>query len=99
MRVVFHPEALAQFESAAGFYESREPGLGARFSDAVAEVTSRIAEAPTTWRVVAEDVRRCLTHVFPYGVIYTIEPEWILIIAVGHLSREPGYWKSRLERR
>lgn len=96
MRVVFHPGALADVESAAEFYDSREPSLGARFIDAVGEASSRIAEAPMTWRLVEEDVRRCLCHVFPCAVLYTIEPEWILIVAVGHCAREPGYWRSRL---
>jgi hypothetical protein len=41
-------------------------------------------------------VRRCLTHVFPYGVLYTVEPDFILIVAVMHGSREPGYWKRRV---
>ncbi len=34
---------------------------------------------------------------WPYGVLYTIEPEFILVVAVMHGSREPGYWKRRLE--
>src|SRR6266540_1412018 len=42
----------------------------------------RILEAPERWRVLEEDVRRCLTRVFSYGVLYTIEPEFILIVAV-----------------
>ena len=52
-------------------------------------------DAPARWRRIDEDVRRCLTHVFPYGVLYTIENEFVLIVAVMHCSREPGYWKTR----
>ncbi|MFH0813669.1 MAG: type II toxin-antitoxin system RelE/ParE family toxin, partial [Pseudomonadota bacterium] len=29
-------------------------------------------------------------------VLYTIEPDYILIIAVMHCHREPGYWKTRI---
>jgi toxin ParE1/3/4 len=36
---------------------------------------------------------------FPYGVLYTIEAEFILIVAVMHCSREPGYWKRRIGKR
>ena len=53
-------------------------------------------ESPTRWRILDEDVRRCLTPVFPYGVLYTIEPDFVLIVAVMHCSREPGYWKGRI---
>ncbi|MFN6535163.1 MAG: hypothetical protein RM021_002155 [Nostoc sp. EkiNYC01] len=42
-----------------------------------------------------EDVRRCLTRKFPYAILYTIGPDYILILAVMHCCREPGYCKSR----
>ena len=34
--------------------------------------------------------------VFPYGILYTIERDFVLIVAVMHLSREPEYWRHRL---
>ncbi|MFQ5737984.1 MAG: type II toxin-antitoxin system RelE/ParE family toxin [Acidobacteriota bacterium] len=69
--------------------------LALRFVEAVEDTIRGILESPERWRVLDEDVRRCLTHVFPYGVLYTIEPDSILIVAVMHCSREPGYWKRR----
>jgi hypothetical protein len=33
---------------------------------------------------------------FSYGILYTIEAESILIVAVMHLRRRLGYWRSRL---
>jgi plasmid stabilization system protein ParE len=66
-----------------------------RFIAAVEDAIERILGSPTRWRIMDEDVRRCLTHVFPYGVVYTIEPDFVLIVAVMHCSREPGYWKTR----
>jgi plasmid stabilization system protein ParE len=96
MRYEFHPEALEEYKEAALYYAERDPGLGLRFIEAVEQTIQRILEAPNRWRVIDEDVRRCLTRVFPYGVLYTIEPEFILIVAVTHCSREPGYWKRRV---
>ncbi len=46
--------------------------------------------------MIEQNVRRCLTHTFPCGILYTIEAESILILAVMHLRRRPGYWRSRL---
>jgi len=96
MRYEFHPEALEEYDEAALWYGEREPALALRFIEAVEDAIRRILEAPTRWRVIEEDVRRCLTRVFPYGVLYTIEPDFVLIVAVMHCSREPGYWKQRL---
>jgi toxin ParE1/3/4 len=95
MRHAFHPEALAEYEEAARYYADRNPGVAEQFVAAVENAIERILDSPTRWRVIDDDVRRCLTHVFPYGVLYTIEPEFILIVAVMHCSREPDYWKAR----
>ncbi len=95
MRFEFHSNALAELASAAEYYEARQAGLGNRFVDAVAEALERIARDPFVWVPTDEDVRRCLTRVFPYGILYTIESDFVLIVAVAHLAREPGYWKSR----
>lgn len=56
----------------------------------------RIVKSPTRWRVIDEDIRQCLTRKFPYGILYTIEQDFILIVAVMHCSREPEYWKDRV---
>ena len=96
MRYRFHPEALAEYQEATLYYLERDSALALRFVEAVEDAIRRILEAPQRWRVLEDDVRRCLTHVFPYGVLYTVEPEFILIVAVMHGSREPGYWKRRI---
>jgi len=91
----FHPEAYAEYVEAARYYAQRDPELADRFIAAVEEAIDRICESPQRWRILEEDVRRCLTHVFPYGVLYTIEAEFLLVVAVMHCGREPGYWKAR----
>ena len=96
MRYGFHPEALEEYQEATLYCVERDPALALRFVEAVEDAIRRILEVPQRWRVLEDDVRRCLTHVFPYGVLYTVEPEFILIVAVMHGSREPGYWKRRI---
>lgn len=96
MRYEFHPDALAEYEAAALYYAERDPTVAQRFVATVEDAIDRILDSPTRWRVLDEDVRRCLTRVFPYGVLYTIEPEFVLVVAVMHCSREPGYWKRRV---
>jgi hypothetical protein len=39
--------------------------------------------------------RRALVARFPYQVVYRIRPGEIVIVAVAHLKRRPGYWKNR----
>lgn len=95
MRFEFHPDALAEYEEAARYYASCQDGLGLRFIDAVEHAIQQIADGPERWRVLDGDIRRYLTRVFPYAVLYSIEPENVLIVAVMHCHREPGYWRER----
>jgi plasmid stabilization system protein ParE len=93
---VFHPDAAVEFEEAVRYYRARGRVLGDRFAAEVRFAIRRILETPERWRVLEEDVRRCLVRVFPYSVLYTIEPDFILIVAVMHGKRQPGYWRYRV---
>jgi toxin ParE1/3/4 len=97
MKYVFHPEALTDYSEAVQYYAERRVELAQAFINAVEDAVNRIRESPTRWQIIDEDVRRCLTRRFPYAILYSIEEDYILILAVMHCSREPGYWKNRAE--
>ena len=97
MRCEFHPDALAEYQEAARYYAGCQEGLELRFMASVETVVRQIAAAPDRWRILERDVRRCLTKVFPYAILYTIEPDRVLIVAVMHCHREPGYWHGRVQ--
>lgn len=97
MRYEFHPQARAEYLEAVAYYEERQAGLGARFASEIEDVVQRIVEAPQRWRIIEGEIRRCLAHKFPYGVLYSIERRYVLVLAVMHHSRKPGYWHSRIE--
>lgn len=97
MRFRFHPEARTEYREAALYYARQRRGLGVGFTEEIETAIHRILDHPEQFRVREAEVRCCLTRRFPYAVLYTIEPDGILIVAVMHGSREPGYWKSRLE--
>lgn len=97
MTFSFHPEAEVEFTEAMDYYEGCEPGLGYDFSIEVFTSIQNIVNYPTVWPVIEEDVRRCLVNRFPYGIIYSIEQDGVLILAVMHLRRHPDYWKKRIK--
>jgi hypothetical protein len=33
---------------------------------------------------------------FPYSVIFQLEDDIILVVAVAHAKRRPGYWRKRI---
>jgi Plasmid stabilisation system protein. len=95
MRFEFHPEALSEYEDAARYYANCQPGLELRFMTAVEHVIQQIVEAPERWPIIEDDIHRCLTRVFPYVVLYSIEKDYVLILSVMHCHRKPGYWRNR----
>jgi plasmid stabilization system protein ParE len=82
---------------AVRWYEARRPGLGGEFFDAVAETLTLIEARPEVGSVSRDDprTRRVLVPRFPYQVVYRLRPTEIVIVAVGHLRRRPGYWENR----
>jgi len=94
--VRFDPDARAEFLAAVEYYEECQIGLGRRFRDAVKTELEHISEMPFRFRVLHAPFRRCLIPRFPYSIIFSIEPQFILVIAVAHAKRKPGYWHERI---
>jgi hypothetical protein len=95
MSFSFHPEAEAEFLKAIEFYEECDPGLGLDFARQVQASIRNAIDFPTMWPKIDDDIRRCLVHRFPYGVLYTPDSDATFVLAVMHLHREPGYWRYR----
>ena len=81
---------------AAQYYESQTRGLGHEFLVGVQRTVARIIENPRLGQIVRGDTRRRLMSKFPFGILYRIDPQEIVIIAVMHLRRRPGYWADRV---
>lgn len=89
--------ASEEFAAAVQWYEEQRPGLGAEFYDAVVDTADRIETHPEIGTPASPDqrIRRVLVRRFPYQVVYRLLLDEIVIIAVAHLKRRPGYWKAR----
>lgn len=92
----FLTPALVEAEKASQFYELNRSDLGREFLDELDATIQRIVANPQAWQVLDGEIRRCRLRRFPYGVIYTIENELILIISVMHLHRHPLSWRKNL---
>ena len=95
-RVVFLDPAEEEMLEAAAYYEMQAPGLGGDFLAEVQYAVQRIAEYPESGRLIKGTIRRRLLRRFPHGILYRIDPDEIVIVAVMHLRRRPDYWKDRI---
>ena len=96
MQIELLEAAQLELGQAIEFYNKERLGLGDEFLTEILGVLKRIAEHPEAWRGYSKRTRRCQTRRFPYGIVYRILENVILVVAVAHLHRKPGYWKNRL---
>jgi plasmid stabilization system protein ParE len=95
----FLPPAEAEFLQAMAHYEEQAPGLGADFVAEIERVVALIVAHPQLGTPGPWDTRRILIRRFPFNVVYQPQPDFLLIVAVAHQRRRPGYWRARLVRR
>ena len=95
MEVVLHPAAEREARDALLRYRSNDPGVALRFMAALDRAMARIAEHPERWPSYSHGTRRVLVSRFPFSMIYRIGADRILIVAIAHQRRRPGYWRPR----
>ena len=89
-------EAEQEFAESIAYYESKEPGLGWRFRNEVAEAVDRILRNPELARLRSKGYRRVNLHAFPHYIAYVIRADTIWIVAIAHGYRRPEFWIRRV---
>lgn len=97
MRIDFLDPADAEFIETIAYYNLQSDGLGYEFAAEIKRTLERILQYPNAWTPISKRTRRCRTSKFPYGLIYQIRIDLILIVAVQNLHKHPDSWKSRLK--
>lgn len=95
MRVVVLAGAEDELAEGVAYYNGQGPGLGYELAAEVKAAFGRIAAFPDAWPAFSARSRRCIVNRFPYGVLYQVRGESILVVAVMHLRRSPKRWQER----
>jgi plasmid stabilization system protein ParE len=95
MKVRLHPEARAELREARGWYFERSSLSAAAFAHAVDNAVSQIAEAPTRYPLAEHGTRKFVLQRFPFNIFYRPNETEIVVVAVAHQKRRPGYWARR----
>ena len=87
-RLKINSSAQIDLEIAIDWYEAKQLGLGKRFLDDFEKTLNRIESDPYIFRL--EDVyRNALLDIFPYIVIFEIDSQEIIILAVFNTYQNP----------
>ena len=89
------PEALAEAQAAAAWYLERNETAAKRFEDELARALLEVVTMPESFPSHRLGTRRCQLRTFPYGIVFRVDESKILVSAIAHGRRRPGYWKAR----
>ena len=93
--VRFHDDARVEFIDEVAYYEDIQRGLGERFRVSVEAAVALAAALPYAGSPHRYGTRRVFPKRFPYAVIYAVQATEIVVFAVAHFKRRPGYWRGR----
>ncbi len=97
-RYRFHPEARSEARVATEWYRDRSSEAASGFAEAVAEGLQSIRMHPDAWPIWRQtDVRRRVLRRYPYSIFYVLDQDIVVIVAIAHHKRRPGYWLPRLQ--
>jgi plasmid stabilization system protein ParE len=97
MKLHIHRLAVVEIDHEVDYYEDRQPGLGAELEseiDAVFGLILRFPASAPQWKDRA-DRRVAILDRFPFIIPYQVLNDDIVVLALAHTSRRPGYWSQR----
>ena len=95
MKVEVHPEAEKEFAEAKKWYGQRSRLAARAFVTEISNAIREVTTSPTRWAKIADGPRRFVLSRFPFAIIYRVESEKIIVLAIAHQRRLPGYWRER----
>ncbi len=97
MNVRFLTVADQEVDDAVARYAQQGRDVSRRFLDDLDRAV-RLAKAyPLLATEIEPEIRRLLFVRYPYSLIYAIDEDTLVIVAVAHQQREPRYWADRLD--
>ena len=87
--------AEEEMTESAVFYEKESQGLGSDFLDEIEDTIAILCEHSVIGQLYSGNLRRYVLARFPYSILYSVEDNEIVIFAIAHHRRKPGFWKNR----
>jgi plasmid stabilization system protein ParE len=97
VKIVNLPAADREFAKAVAHYHKERPGRAAAFVEEIDRATALLADNPHLGTAGEDGVRAFVIGTFPYTMYYVIRPDRIVVAAISHHRRRPGYWRKRLK--
>jgi len=95
-RIIIIQEAWQDIDEITDYYESISTTLRQRFEGELFEAFKSLQSGIVSFRYYKYKYRRVNLDIFPYKIFYKELPDTIIIAAIVHGSRGPGFLKRKL---
>jgi plasmid stabilization system protein ParE len=92
----FLPAAESELLKEVAYYSNVRDGLGIKFEDAVESAVKNAVSNPSGGAPSPKGTRSRIVKGFPFSVVFRASDKEILVVALIHHRREPGYWADRI---
>ena len=93
-RVVLDPRAEEDARAAFLWYAERSPVAAADFQVQLTRATEDLADTALVWPEKEPGIRARVLDEYPYTLMYRVDDDEVLIVAIAHQKRKPGYWRG-----
>lgn len=87
--------ARRDFDESFDWYAERSTQAAERFVDAVNAALEKVATNPTQFTSADGVHRECPVKKFPFRIVYRLVEDRVLVVAIAHAKRRPGFWRKR----
>lgn len=96
MKIVWQAQAEAELNAAIDYYLlNAGHAVAGDFKKEIDRVTNGLRAHPVIGIRIRHLSRRFPLRVYPYNLIYRLTQETLIIVALAHQRRRPGYWVGR----
>jgi plasmid stabilization system protein ParE len=93
--IEFLQGARVDFDESFDWYARRSARAAIGFSLAVDNAINSITADPARFPTTHAGCRYCSLKKYPFTVVFHDNSDRLVIVAVAHAKRRPGYWRKR----
>lgn len=96
-KIVLLPQAIVDFEKAIEWYFNINPSLSSQFIADVETTINFISKNPLVFQYAHKHYKSANTSQFSFKIVYRIDIDCIIVIAILHQKRNPHILSSRIK--
>jgi plasmid stabilization system protein ParE len=93
--VEFVDGARLDFDEAFEWYAQRSLEAAVGFAISVDDAIEKIREHAARFPIIEAGFRYCPLRRYPFRIVFREDPDRLVLLAIAHYRRDPGYWRNR----